>query len=65
MAIVIKSQPGDSVDDLIRKFKKQVIQEEVLTELKKRERYKKPSAIKKEKLSELRHRHRKPKKTKK
>lgn len=54
MTTVIKAQPGDSVDDMIRKFKRQVIQDEILTEVRRRERFKKPSEVKKEKLSEFR-----------
>lgn len=53
MPIVVKAQPGDSADQVIRKFKKKILQDQLLTELKEREFYKKPSLKKKEKLSEF------------
>lgn len=53
MPIVVKSQPGDTVDQLIRNFKKKVLQEQLLTQLKEKEFYKKPSILKKEKLAEF------------
>ncbi|MEK7513957.1 MAG: 30S ribosomal protein S21 [Patescibacteria group bacterium] len=53
MSIVVKAQPGDSADQVIRKFKKKILQDQLLTELKEREYYKKPSIKKKEKLSEF------------
>jgi len=54
MATVVKARPGDSVDQMIKKFKKKVIAEEILTTLKEKEFYKKPSLIRKEKLAALR-----------
>lgn len=56
MAIIVKAQPGDSTDALIKKFKKLVLQEQLLTELKEKEFYKKPAIRKKEKLAELKRR---------
>ena len=53
MPIIIKAQPGDSTDQLIRNFKKKVLQDQLLSDLKEREFYKKPSMIKKEKMSEF------------
>ncbi len=53
MPVVIKAQPGDTADQIIRKFKKKILQDQLLTELKDREFYKKPSIRKKEKLSEF------------
>ena len=53
MPIVVKAQPGDSTDQLIKNFKKRVLQDQLLTELKEREFYKKPSMLKKEKMSEF------------
>ena len=53
MSIVVKAQPGDSADQVIRKFKKKIFLDQLLTELKEREYYKKPSIKKKEKLSEF------------
>lgn len=51
--IVVKAQPGDSSDAVIRKFLKKVISEGVLQELKKREFYQKPSEKRKEKAKSL------------
>lgn len=56
MAIIIKAQPGDSTDQIIKKFKKLVLSEQLLTQLKEREFYKKPAIMKKERLSELKRR---------
>ncbi|OIP03209.1 30S ribosomal protein S21 [Candidatus Beckwithbacteria bacterium CG2_30_44_31] len=53
MTIIIKAQPGDSTDQMIKNFKKRVLQEQLLTELKEKEFFKKPSMIKKEKLNEF------------
>ena len=53
MPIIVKAQPGDYTDQLIRNFKKRVLQDQLLTELKEREFYKKPSMIKKEKQAEF------------
>jgi small subunit ribosomal protein S21 len=54
MPTVVRAKPGDSVDQIIKKFKKKVMQEEILTKVREREFYKKPSVIRKEKLAELR-----------
>lgn len=56
MTIIVKAQPGDSTDQLIKKFKKLVLTDQLLTQLKDREFYKKPAIKKKEKLSELKRR---------
>jgi len=56
VAIIVKAQPGDSTDQLIKKFKKLVLTDQLLTQLKDREFYKKPAIKKKEKLSELKRR---------
>lgn len=56
VATVVKKKPGDSDNRLIAKFRKQVLQDQVLTELKKREHYKKPSVVKKERLAGSRRR---------
>jgi len=53
LPIIVKAGKDDRNEDLIRKFKKKVIQDQVLTEIKKREFYKKPSQIRKEKKKEL------------
>lgn len=52
--IVVKAQPGDTSDSLIRKFSKKVISEGILQELKKKEFYQKPSELRKEKAKQMR-----------
>lgn len=56
MPVVVKASPGDSTDQMIRKFKKKILQSQILTDLKEMEHYKKPSVLKKEKLSEFKRR---------
>ena len=51
--IVVRAQPGDTSDSLIRKFSKKVLMEGVLQELRKREFYQKPAEIRKEKAKQL------------
>ncbi len=53
MPTVVKAKPDESTDSVIRRFKKKVFSDDILTELKKREFYRKPSLDKKEKLAEL------------
>jgi len=48
MATVVRKGPGDTDDKLIAKFRKKVLADNVLTELRDREYYKKPSLIRKE-----------------
>jgi len=52
MATIVKAGPGDTTDRVIRKFKKKVQQDQILTTIREREFYKKPSEVKKEKLAE-------------
>jgi small subunit ribosomal protein S21 len=65
MPTVVRAKPGDPADVVIRKFKKKVQSDGILTELKKRERYKKPSTVKKERLAPFRKRKRRRRKIKK
>lgn len=58
MAIIVKAEPGETTDQIIRKFKKKVQQDQILTDIKEREFYKKPSEIRKERLAELKRRKR-------
>jgi len=51
--VVVKACPGDTSDSLIRKFTKKVLQEGLLTEMRKREFYQKPALVRKEKKKEL------------
>lgn len=50
---IVKAQPGESSDSLIRKFTRKVISEGILLEFKEKEFYKKPSERRKEKMKEL------------
>lgn len=59
MAIIVKKEPGESEDRLISKFRKKVQAEQILTLVKEREHYKKPSVIKKERLARFRRKKRK------
>ncbi len=54
MATVVRKSPGDTEDKLIAKFRKKVIAEQLLDEIKEREFYKPPSVKKKERLAALR-----------
>ncbi len=53
MPVIVRAKQDDSNDDLIRKFKRKVLQDQVLIEVRKREFYKKPSTLKKEKRNEI------------
>lgn len=53
MATIVRSKKDESNDSVIRRFKKQVLVDQVLTEVKKRDYFVKPSQIKKEKKKEL------------
>lgn len=54
MPTVVRRKPGQSDDKLIADFRKKVLADEVLLELKKREFYKKPSLVRQEKAKERR-----------
>ncbi len=54
MATIVRKAPGETEDKLIAKFKKKILAEQLLNELKEREFYKPPSVRKKEKLAALR-----------
>jgi small subunit ribosomal protein S21 len=56
MATVVVAGPQDTNDQVIKKFKKKVQQEDILTKIKEKEFFKKPSLIRKEKLDEIRKR---------
>lgn len=43
--LVVKKKPGESEESLMRRFSKLVQDEEIMTEIKKRERYLKPSTL--------------------
>jgi len=52
MAIIVKAGPQDNTDQVIKKFKKKVLQADLINKIKDKEFFKKPSLIKKEKLAE-------------
>ena len=54
MATVVKKAPGETDDKLIAKFRKKVVADQILIELKEREFYKPPSLKKKERLAAIR-----------
>ena len=45
--VVVKAQPGQSSDAVIRAFQKKVLNEDILDELKKHEFYQKPALVRK------------------
>ena len=51
--VVVKAQPGESSDQLIRKFSKKVALSGLLQEVAKREFYMKPSELRKEKAKAI------------
>lgn len=52
---VVKKKKGESEDRLIARFKKKVLNEGILLELKERERYKKPAERRKENKYRIKH----------
>ncbi|AKM79108.1 MAG: 30S ribosomal protein S21 [Candidatus Beckwithbacteria bacterium GW2011_GWB1_47_15] len=65
MPVVVKSQPGESTDQIIKKFKKKVLASQLLTKIRDRQYYKKPSVKKKEKLAEFKRRSKRRKRLRK
>lgn len=53
MATVVRSKKDESNDSVIRRFKKQVLVDQVLTMVKKRDYFLKPSQVRKERKKEL------------
>lgn len=51
--VVVKAQPGDTSDTLIRKFTRKVLTEGIIQDIKRKEFYVKPAEIRKEKKKEL------------
>ena len=50
--VSVKVRDGESIEEAIRRFKRECERNGIMQEIKKREFYKSPSVIKKEKLSE-------------
>lgn len=53
MPIVVKAKKDESTDSIIRKFKKKVLNEDILTEVRKREFHMSPSVVRKERKNEI------------
>jgi len=53
--VVVKKQKGESEDRLIARFKKKVMAEGILLDLRERERYKKPAERRKEQKYRIKH----------
>ena len=53
--VVVKAQPGQSSDSIIRAFQKKVLSENILNELEKRKFYQKPALIRKAKAAARKH----------
>ena len=54
LSIIIRANPGDSTDSVIRKFQKKVVAEGLVQEIRDRSVYKKPSQRRQEYLAEKR-----------
>lgn len=54
MATVVKKRPGETEDSLISRFRKKIQAEQLLTKLREKQFYKKPSVLKKERLAVFR-----------
>lgn len=54
MAIVVKANPNESSDSVIRRFQKVVLSEGLVKEIRKREFHRKPSQLRQEYLAEKR-----------
>lgn len=50
---VVYAKPGENSDHLIQRFKRKMMDDDILTELKEREFYRKPSLIKQDELRKL------------
>lgn len=53
MATFVKKQPGQTDDQLIAQFRKKVLADDIVAELKKREFYQKPSRARYEKIKAI------------
>lgn len=54
--VVVKKKKGESEDKLIARFRKLVLEEGIIDEVRDRERYKKPSERRKEKNKQIKFR---------
>ncbi len=53
MPVVVKAQPGQTGDQLIRAFQKKILNDDLLDEMKKREFYQKPALVRMAKRAAL------------
>ena len=54
MATVVRKRPGQTEDKLIADFRKKVMNDEILQEMKEKEFHKKPSILKQERIKQRR-----------
>ena len=52
--VKVKVRDGESIDEALRRFKRECEKDGILQEIKRREFYKPPSVVRKEKLAESR-----------
>lgn len=53
--VFVKKKKGESEDRLIARFRKKVVNEGILFEIREKERYKKPSEKRQEKIKRVKH----------
>lgn len=53
MPIIVKAKKDESADGVIRRFKKKVLNEDIIEEVRKREFHKSPSVLRKERNNEI------------
>ena len=53
--VFVKKKKGESEDKLIARFRKKVVNEGILFEIREKERYKKPSERRQEKIKRVKH----------
>ena len=53
--VFVKKKKGESEDKLIARFRKKVVNEGILLEIREKERYKKPSERRQEKIKRVKH----------
>lgn len=56
MAIIVKAKKDEDIRSLLMRFRKQVLKDDIVEELRERRFYKKPSTVRKERLTALRRR---------
>lgn len=56
MAIIVKAKKDEDIRSLLMRFRKQVLKDDIVEELRERRFYKKPSTVRKERETALRRR---------